>query len=82
MYSTYVLYVCTYWPSGAVYYADSSLYRESYNVGTPILNMVFSPERHFLIIVTSSMDLCQVAVNQKGETTEMLKVGNGNSSTV
>jgi intraflagellar transport protein 140 len=60
--------------NGAVYYADSSLYRESYNVGTPILNMVFSPERHFLIIVTSSMDLCQVAVNQKGETTEMLKV--------
>ena len=68
------MYIHTYLYVGVIYYVESHQYREAYNANAPLLTMVFSPERQYLIVVTANMDLSQVAVSQKGEATEILKV--------
>ena len=62
---------------GAIHHVDGHHPKEAYRTVGPVLSLMFSPERQYLVVVTQGMDLCQVAVSPKGEATEMMKVGSG-----
>ena len=67
--------VCVCVCVGAIHYTDGRDPMEVYRTVGPVLSLLFSPERQYLVVVTQSMDLCQVAISPKGEATEMMKVG-------